>query len=423
MFAFVQQFFATRPNPIGVDFGSDALRLAQVQGGPEPRLVAAACADVPPAARVDPAGRRDYFIKTCRDLLAQGHFRGRQAILNIPSWMLHIHHIRLGKMDDSELAKALQWELRGKLPFDPGRALIRHLVAGEVYQEQEAGLEVIVLAAPREQVEQLLDCAAKARLEVIGMNVGPRAMLDCFAHVYRRASDAKMTSLFVEMGFSGTRVVAARADQMLFARNIPIGSDSLNSAVAQDLHVGGDEARLLRLRLAARFVPVLDDAPGKRILQAQTATLARGQQLLAQAPGGGDVDNSFALLHRAPDSTAPGPLAEDDEALMRVEQCCQRTLGKLVEELNLCRRYCEATFPDRPLDRAIFTGGEANQRGLCQWMARQLGLAAQIGDPLVRMARVSEVGMESGIDRRLPQPGWTVALGLSLGAAVREVVA
>ena len=56
------------------------------------------------------------------------------------------------------------------------------------------------------------------------------------------------------------------------------------------------------------------------------------------------------------------------------------------------------------MDRLIFIGGEARQRGLCQHVAREMGLAAQVGDPLVRMGRISEVGIESGIDRRQPQP-------------------
>jgi hypothetical protein len=88
---------------------------------------------------------------------------------------------------------------------------------------------------------------------------------------------------------------------------------------------------------------------------------------------------------------------------------------KLVGELDLCRRYHEATFPSHPIDRLVFIGGESRHRSLCQSIARELGLAAQLGDPLVRMARVSDVGIESGIDRRQPQPGWTVAIGLSLG--------
>jgi hypothetical protein len=31
------------------------------------------------------------------------------------------------------------------------------------------------------------------------------------------------------------------------------------------------------------------------------------------------------------------------------------------------------------------------------------------------MAKTTEVGIESGIDRKQPQPAWAVALGLSMG--------
>ena len=55
--------------------------------------------------------------------------------------------------------------------------------------------------------------------------------------------------------------------------------------------------------------------------------------------------------------------------------------------------------------RIIVTGGNQG-----------LGLAAQVGDPLVRMGRISDVGIESGIDCRQPQPNRSVAIGLSLGA-------
>ena len=101
--------------------------------------------------------------------------------------------------------------------------------------------------------------------------------------------------------------------------------------------------------------------------------------------------------------------------LERVTAACEEPLRKLVHELDLCRRYHESTFPNKPVARLVFVGGEARQRVLCQSIAQQLGIAAQVGDPMVRMGRVSEVGIESGIDRRSPQPSWAVAIGLSMG--------
>ena len=68
MLGFVQNIFSSKCNPIGVDFGSDCLRLAQVNGhGPDYRLVAAANADVPTTARHDPGARLNYFVEAIRD--------------------------------------------------------------------------------------------------------------------------------------------------------------------------------------------------------------------------------------------------------------------------------------------------------------------------------------------------------------------
>ena len=93
-------------------------------------------------------------------------------------------------------------------------------------------------------------------------------------------------------------------------------------------------------------------------------------------------------------------------------------MRRIVEELELCRRYYEMTFPNSPISRLIFVGGEARQKGLCQSIARQMGLAAQVGDPMVRVGKNSDIGIESGLDRKQPQPGWAVAIGLSMGPAL-----
>lgn len=406
MFSFVQNWFAARANPIGVDFGSDCLRMAQVQitTTGEPRLVAAASADVPNHLRHDPSARAAFFIETARDLLAQGRFHGRQAVLSLPASSMFIQHLRIAKMDDDALKKAIPWEARGKLPIDPNAALLRHVVAGEVYQEQEPRNEVILMAASREGVNQYLAAAARARLDVVGMNVEPKSLIDCFGHIYRRKTDADATSCFVDIGNTATRAMIARGGQILFARIIPIGGEHFTRAVADAMKISAEEAKLLRIKLCCAQ-PQFDDAHEKQKI------------VNAPEPEGFALLNAGMSAQRAntvAEATVPAEAKTALEA-RAIEQACREPLNRLVEELNSCREYYEATFPSKPVDRLIFVGGEARQRSLCQHIARQMSLAAQVGDPLVRMGRISDVGIESGIDRRQPQPGWAVAIGLSLG--------
>ena len=418
MLRFVQSWFATPANPIGVDFGSDCLRMAQVEtAGGEVRLVAAASADVPQHVRSDANARIQFFAETTRDLLNHGSFRGRRAVLALPAASMYIQHLRLPKLDENETKKVLPFEAAGKIPVDPAAALMRHLVAGEVYQDQEPKNEVILMAAQRELVNQLLQAAARAKLDVVGMNVEPKAVVDCFGHVYRRKTDTETTSCFVDIGSASTRAIIARGSQILFARVIPVGGDTLTKAVADALKISFDDAKILRIKLAHQ-------QPA-----ASTVTVEVPAPVETPVPDGGE--NSFALLSAgmaasgsktatavaaAPRVAAPAPARpQADEQSARIETACRPLLAKLVEELDLCRRYHESVFPNKPVQRLIFIGGEARHRAMCSAIARELGLAAQVGDPLVRMGRTTDVGVESGIDRRQPQPAWAVALGLSMG--------
>jgi len=326
---------------------------------------------------------------------------------------MFIQHLRMPKLDEEETRKALPWEARGKLPIDPSQAILRHLIAGETYQDQEPKQEVILMAAAKDMVTNLLDAAARAKLDVIGMNVEPKAMIECFAQVYRRKTDAELTTCFVDIGLCASRAVIGRGKQIFFARNIPIGGEHFTRAAADALGVSFEEARLIRIKLCHAH-PALDEHRERTTVAAanESSESVDHQFALLRGAASGDESSNTAVIE------APAPVsATASRQFEVVEEACQAPLAKLIEELNLCRRYYEATFPSAPVDRLMFLGGEARQRGLCQQIARELHLAAQVGDPLVRMGRLSDVGIESGIDRRQPQPAWAVAIGLSMGGA------
>lgn len=429
MLSFVQSWFNPASSPIGVDFGSDCLRVAQVELiGNEHHLVAAASADVPPHVRNDPSARFAFFSEAIRDLLQQGNFRGRRVILSLPASLMHIQHLRIPKMDDEALKKGLAWEARGKLPFDPTQAVLRHLVAGEVYHDQEPKYEVILMAARRELVDQYLAAADRAKLTVVGMNVEPKATIDCFSHIYRRASDVESTTCYVDIGCTASRATIARGGKIQFARVIPIGGEHFSRAVATALRIPLDQARQLRVQLAetGEDVNIKTSAPAAvNVVPAQAATEAES----LEGTGFALLNAGVAAAERrepkatpvAPVATVPAPetqpatVAPSDRR--HVEEACREPLSRLVEELSLCRRYFESAFQNQPVQRLLFIGGEANQRGLCQQIAREMSIAAQVGDPLCRMSKNVLPGVEIAIDRRVPQPAWAIAIGLSMGPA------
>lgn len=425
MFSFAKKWFGPKPCPIGVDFGTSALRLAQcVLDGDDWRLLAAASRAVPPELRGPntlAAQRYDFFTRSMRDLLSQGGFVGRSVMIAMPSPDVHVCHVRTAVMSAADLAKALPWELKGKLPIDPSRAVLRHVIAGRVTKDNAPQDEVIVMASPRGAVEGLLAAASKAKLEVLGLNVDSRALVDCFGHVYRRKSDAEVTNCFIDLGCRGTRVTIARAGQVFFSRTIPLGGDDFTAAVAKTLGVTLEEARATRIALSAsEETRALAAAAKAREFHQPEAR----RETPDSRPDEDRAEDAFYLPAAAREerrqdvAASAAPLPHSDALSVtarKADAAVAPLIARLVDELNLCRRYFEATFSGATIERLIFVGGEGRQRGLCRRIASDVGLTAQLGDPLVRMSRTTTVGIESGIDRRDPQPAWAVAVGLSMG--------
>ena len=342
----LRKIFAPPATPIGVDFGTDRLRLAQVEpDGEGVRLVAAHATDVPPGANASPAARAAFLVPAVRRALAEAPFAGRRAVLALPAAATHLEHLRLARMTPDQTAAALPAEAAGRLPFDAGSAVLRHLVAGDVHAAGAAGAggaaevrqEVVLLATPRAQVDGLLASAASAGLDVVGLEAEGPASVAAFGRVYRRAIDREQCLMFVDLGRDRTRAAVARAGRVLFARALDVGGADVER-LAGGTESAGDRAAL-HARLSAAVAAAHDvNGPTRRDPGA--------------AAGTADANSSD-----------PAPA---DAALAAA---CRPAVDRLVEELSACRRYHEATFPDRPVERLVFLGGARTRRS-CAWASR-----------------------------------------------------
>ena len=354
----------TRTMPVGIDLGTAVIKMAQMRNADDRlELLAAARTDVPPDCRDDAAKRRDFLAGNLRNILKTHGFKGRRCVLSISASDTFVQHIKTAKMPPEELDKTLRWELEGKLPFNHNDAIIRHMMVAQVQDGHESEQEVIVVAISRASAEAYLEMAHCGRLEVVALNVESCAILECFARLFRRADDAHRATLFLDLGRTYTQAVISHGSKLVFARNLLFGADQIDAAVSE-----------------AMGMPVEDVGPFRRKLVDLTGDAAA------------DADRLYEAMNEP--------------------------LKGVVDEITKCLRYYESVFPSNPVERAIFLGGQARDRRLCQGIARQLNLPSQVGDPLARIKHAENAGIEPDgeLDLRQTQPEWAVAVGLSLGA-------
>ena len=343
--------------PIGVDLGSSTIKVVQLRHADNGlELLAAGSLTVPRAYREDFTQRMQFASQSVRNIVKTKPFKSRQCVLSLPADTTVVQHVKVPKLPPEEIPKALQWELRGKLPYPVDQAIIRHLVAGDVFGDGEAKQEVIVVAAAKSTVEAVLAMARRAKLDVVGINVEPCAIVECFGRLVPRSSDTGRTILYVDMGATSTQVVLSQGNRIVFARNLTLGGEDLDQALAEGLSIPLEQAHSMRRDLVS----------DKNAIEAE--------------------DELVGLL--------------------------SASLDDLAQKLTQCLRYYESVFRKQCVERVIFLGGQAYDKRLCQAIAQRLNLPAQIGDPLVRVQQAGGGGPCSAE----PRPDWAVAVGLSLGA-------
>jgi len=335
--------------PIGIDVGTQCLKAAQVRQSPNNKLTLLAWAsrELPADSQTDIAARSQAVCEAMRHIGHAQHFKGNQCILSLPAELTFVQHMKMNKMPPDQLAGSLQWELASKLPFDPAEAEIRHVVAGDIYVDNQPQQEVIAVAARRDTIEAHVEALRRAKLECIGVNVEPCAIVECFARLFRRSHDGERALLFVDIGATSTQVVVSHGPNLVFAKNLAFGGSHFDQALGADLENAADPQVVV-------------------FTQALT-----------------------------------GPI------------------GTLSQELTNCLRYYDSVFINRPIERVVFLGGEAHDKPMCQTLAQRLGLPAQIGDPLTQIELDPRSTTPSDGDYPAGHPNWAVAVGLSLGGAIR----
>jgi type IV pilus assembly protein PilM len=399
--------------PIAIDFGTGSLKVLQVAAGDPPVLVAAANLETPDELMNDHKKRLEFQLEGLPRLIKRGGFKGKRAVCAIPAWQTKCKHVSLARADGMSLAEQVNDAIAVQFGRDPATLVYRYIEVPSVEKSSKA--EVMIAAVPRELVEQLMKGIADSKLQPVGMHGEFACVLRTFEHVHRRDADATQNTLYLDLGATTTKVMISHGKELAFARVISLGGRHLDDLLVRQLKCDLSEARRIRLGDDSAFVPPPPKAKAEVLVSAAAAAAAvpgaPGSEPAAGAPG--DPQHQ----ERSKFNTAPGFSTEvrsqPPAALCPATGNLSEPLESVTDEVLMCLRYHDSQFPGKRVDRAMFVGGEARHRGLCQAMARALRLPAQMADPLARIART---GAEPalGVDLKQPQPGWAVALGLCL---------
>lgn len=362
--------------PIALDIGAESVKMLQLfeTAG---RVGIRACGRWRyPDSGESQDQRKEQVVGAIREMLQNQPFQGNKVVSCLSSAQLSVKNVRLSRMPSDELAEAVKWEAKERFGFETDSDQLNFINAGQVRQGSETRDEVIMLAAPRETIDEHLDLVDKAGLIPEAIEAEPVTLFRPFERFLRRHADEQEVNVVIDIGYSATRVTIARGREIVFIKCIDIGGRKLTDAVATQLNLTYREACELRMRNMQE----------------------------SEGPSG-----SVPLLQKE-----ERPERDRSNIDWTIHDAVRGEVEALAREISLCLRYCSVTFRGLRPKKVILVGGETYDRLMVELLARQLNLPCEVGQP---MMGIDTSGVDLGADRRATLAEWTLCMGLATRGA------
>jgi type IV pilus assembly protein PilM len=163
---------------IGLDVGSTAVRAAELTEGSPPSVVRAA--QVPlPAGAVENGEVRDVqaVSEALRELWTRGGFKSRKVWLGVGNQRVVVREIALPALPEKELRQSLGFQVQEFIPMPVDEAVLDYHLIEEVEIEGRPMLRLLLVAAQKAMVDTLVAAATGAKVEPIGLDLVPFALV------------------------------------------------------------------------------------------------------------------------------------------------------------------------------------------------------------------------------------------------------
>jgi type IV pilus assembly protein PilM len=210
------------PATVGVDLGRRTVKIVAVRHRSRPQLVSAAIQAIPegaieggvilnPAAVIDAlrAARRSARIRGGRGVIGMG---GRNVI---------VRHFAFPPMPPEELRNAVRWEAERQLPVRMEDTVMDAQPLGDVTEDGQRRLEVLMAAAPERDALLHFRVATEGGLDVAAIEVTSLALA-------RLLGDTETPTAAVDIGSDVTEIVISHKTLPLVCRSLPVGRDHLS---------------------------------------------------------------------------------------------------------------------------------------------------------------------------------------------------
>ncbi|MEZ4466076.1 MAG: type IV pilus assembly protein PilM [bacterium] len=236
---------ARRKNALGLDIGSSSVKLVQLRESKKGiELANFSMAPLPSEAIVDGALMNSpAVVDTIQSMVSAQKLKSREVAVSVSGHSVIIKKISLPAMTPEELSESIRWEAEQYIPFDINDVYLDYETLKE--RPEQGQMDVLLVAAKREIVDEYLSVVREAGLEPVVVDVDCLTIQNAFEVAYGYSLGE--TIVLIDVGASTLNINVLSGKATTFTRDISMGGNQYTEEIQKQLGVSYDEAEAYKL--------------------------------------------------------------------------------------------------------------------------------------------------------------------------------
>lgn len=235
---------------IGVDVGSTGVRAAELaMRSVPPQLVRVAQVPMPEGAVSNGEIRDPALVADAlRELWSRGKFRSRDVVLGVANQRVVVREVALPWLSDKELRESLPFQVQEFVPIPLEEAVLDFHVLEEFEREGRRMVRILLVAAQKGMIQQIVQAAEAAKLRPVGLDLVPFAIVRSVGSIEGSglAESDGGDEAIVDIGADTTSICVHAWGVPRFVRILPSGGRDVTQAVARAIGVTEEEAEQIK---------------------------------------------------------------------------------------------------------------------------------------------------------------------------------
>lgn len=187
-----------------------------------------------------------YLLQQALEKPAFGSLDTRHAVVSLPESKSFVRVIQIPKMSEAEAENAIPYEAESFIPLPIDQVYLDWQKLGDDGEK----MSILIVASPKEFVDQYLDVLEQAGLRVSAMEVESQS---CGRAVI--SLDSKETALIVDLDAYRSSLIMVEEGNLQFTSTIPIAGNSFTESIARTLGVSSAKAEDIKKKVGISNTP------------------------------------------------------------------------------------------------------------------------------------------------------------------------